>query len=106
MRICQVCGEFYETRAGGLGTYVYRLSQNQVSLSHDVDIIAYDFGKPKYGADEGFTVYKTPLSRIYGEISHGEEMPRLWSESFITKKDMTLSTCTFAEPWVIPCFTK
>jgi glycosyltransferase involved in cell wall biosynthesis len=64
MRICQVCGEFYETGAGGIGTYVYRLSQNLVSLGHDVDIIAYDTGRPKYGADEEFTVYKTPLSRV------------------------------------------
>ncbi len=64
MRICQVSGEFYDSRAGGIGTYVYNLTRKLVLLGHEVDVVSYPMGTPKYKDDEGFKVYRAPSSSI------------------------------------------
>ncbi len=62
MRICLVSGEFYDTASGGIGTQVYILAQKLAALGHEVDVIAYYSGKPKYSDQEEFNVYRVPLS--------------------------------------------
>ena len=64
MRICQVTGEFYDTEAGGIGTYVYNLSRKLVERGHEVDVIAYELGKPQYKPVEGLNVCRVPLGRL------------------------------------------
>lgn len=64
MRICHVSGEFYDTRSGGIGTQVYMLTQKLAALGHEVDVVAYYSGTPKYSEEVRFKVYRTPLSGL------------------------------------------